>query len=120
MPAIQRGQAYRLGPNRWGLRYYDATGVRRRKSPFPSKSAALTHYRDIVEPELRGDTCTSPEVTLAEFVDTYLERHTATVRPRTIETLRKRLGYAVTAFGEVPLRDLERMSGEVASWRTKL
>jgi integrase len=120
MPATQRGQAYRLGPNRWGLRYYDAAGERRRKSPFPSKTAALAHYRDIVEPELRGDIPVARDVTLAEFVNTYLERHTATVRPRTIETLRKRLGYAVTAFGDVPLRDLERMSGEVASWRTKL
>lgn len=52
MPAIQRGQACRLGPNRWGLRYYDAGGKRRRKSPFRSKSAALAHYRDVIEPEL--------------------------------------------------------------------
>jgi hypothetical protein len=36
MPATQRGQAYRLGANRWGLRYYDENGVRRRRSPFPS------------------------------------------------------------------------------------
>jgi hypothetical protein len=41
MPALQRGHAYRLGPSRWGLRYYDAAGARRRKSPFLSKSAAL-------------------------------------------------------------------------------
>jgi integrase len=34
--------------------------------------------------------------------------------------LRKRLRYAVTAFGDVPLRDLERMSGEIASWRSRL
>ena len=54
MPAIQRGQAYRLGSNKWGLRYYDKAGGRRRKSPFPSKSAALTYYRDVIEPELRG------------------------------------------------------------------
>jgi hypothetical protein len=26
MPATQRGHAYRLGPNRWGLRYRDANG----------------------------------------------------------------------------------------------
>jgi hypothetical protein len=50
MPATQRGQAYRLGPSRWGLRWYDATGARKRKSPFPSKTAALGHYRDVVEP----------------------------------------------------------------------
>jgi integrase len=53
-------------------------------------------------------------------VELYLERHAASVRPRTINELRKRLRYAVTAFGDVPLRDLERMSGELASWRARL
>ena len=51
MPPLQRGQAYRLGPNRWGLRYYDAASRRQRKSPFPSKSAALAYYRDVIEPD---------------------------------------------------------------------
>ena len=37
MPPTQRGPAYRLGPSRWGLRYYDADGKRQRKSPFPSQ-----------------------------------------------------------------------------------
>ncbi len=120
MPAIQRGQAYRLGPNRWGLRYYDVNGVRRRKSPFPSKSAALVHYRGVIEPQLRGEPAHLPEVTLAEVVPLYLERHSASVRPKTIEVLRERLGYAVRAFGDVPLRDLERMSGEIAAWRIRL
>lgn len=120
MPATQRGQAYRLGPNRWGLRYYDATGNRRRKSPFPSKSAALAHYRDVIEPQLRGDPIALPQLTLAEFIPLYLERHAASVRPRTIVTLRERLPHAIRAFGTVPLRDLERMSGEVASWQARL
>src|SRR5215216_2418598 len=120
MPATQRGQAYRLGPNKWGLRYYDLNGTRRRKSPFPSKSAALSHYRDVVEPQLRGEPVSMPEITLAELVDLYLERHAASVRPRTIAELRKRLRYATRAFGDVPLRDLERMSGEIAGWRAKL
>src|SRR5215216_634866 len=120
MPAIQRGQAYRLGPNRWGLRYYDAAGGRRRKSPFPSKSAALAYYRDVVEPELRGEPAPMPELTLAELVDLYLERHAASVRERTITTLRERLRHAVAAFGDVPLRELERMSGEIAGWRARL
>jgi hypothetical protein len=87
MPPIQRGQAYRLGPNRWGLRYYDADGKRRRKSPFPSKSAALAHYGDVVEPQLRGEPVPMPELTLAAFVPIYLERHAASVRPRTIDAL---------------------------------
>src|SRR5579862_2031590 len=101
MPAIQRGQAYRLGPKRWGLRYYDADGLRRRKSPFPSRSAALAHYRDVIEPQLRGDPVALPELTFAEFVALYLERHAASVRPRTIVTLRERLPHAVRALGSV-------------------
>src|SRR5215218_9291388 len=105
MPAIQRGQPYRLGPNRWGLRYYDAAGKRRRKSPFPSKSAALAHYRDVIEPELRGEAPARPELTLAELIEVYLERHAASVRPRTIVTLRERLVHATKAFGDVPLHE---------------
>jgi hypothetical protein len=120
MPAIQRGSAYRLAPHCWGLRWYDHNGVRRRKSPFPSKSAALDHYRNVIEPEPRGDPVPMPDLTLAEFVPMFLDRHAATgVRPRTITDLRKRLAYAIRAFGDVPLRDLERMSGEVAAWQTR-
>ncbi len=52
MPPSQRGQAYRLAPGRWGLRWYDREGIRRRKSPFPTKSAALMHFREVIEPQL--------------------------------------------------------------------
>ncbi len=104
MPAIQQGQPYKLGPRRWGLRYYDRYGVRRRKSPFPSRSAALEHFRSIIEPELRGEPIPLPDLTLSGLVEVYLERHAAGVRPRTIVTLRERLAHAVRAFGDVPLR----------------
>jgi integrase len=120
MPAIQRGSAYRIGPNRWGLRYYDGNGARRRKSPFSSKSAAFAHYRTVIEPQLLGERAAIPEVTLAAFVELYLQRHAANVRPRTIVTLRERLVLATRAFGDVPLRDLERMSGEIATWQAGL
>lgn len=120
MPPTQRGQAYRLGPKRWGLRYYDPNGVRRRKSPFPSKSAALAHYRDVIEPRLRGDPAPIPDTVLGEFIEVYLRRHAAHVRPRTISTLRDRLRHAVAAFGDVPLRELEHMSNEIAAWQAQL
>src|SRR5262245_41177357 len=120
MPPTQRGQAYKLAPGKWGLRYYDETGARRRKSPFPSKSAALAHYRDVIEPQLRGEAPSHQELTLAEFVEVYLERHAASVRPRTISTLRDRLAHALRAFGGVPLRELERMTDEIAAWQAQL
>lgn len=119
MPAQQRGHAYRLGSKRWGLRYRDGDGVQRRKSPFPSKSAALAYFRDVIEPELRGDPAAMPALTLGQFIPLYLERHGATVRPRTIHTLSERLRHAEAAFGNVPLRDLERMSGDLSAWRAQ-
>src|SRR5829696_708361 len=120
MPPIQRGQAYRVGPNKWGVRYYDANGERRRKSPFPTKSAALTHYREVIEPMLRGEPAQVPDLTLREFVPLYLERHAPNVRPKTLITLRERLAYASRAFGDVPLREFERMSGDIATWQARL
>jgi integrase len=120
MPAEQRGSAYRLDGGKWGLRFYNTDGKRRRVSPFASKSAAMRHFRTVIEPELRGEPARAPDLTLDAFVDLFLERHAATVRPRTIATLRERLAYATKAFGDVPLLDLGRMAGEIASWRATL
>jgi integrase len=117
MPATQRGHAYKLKRGGWGLQYRDAAGKRQRKSPFPSKSAALTHFRDVLQPAIRGDAVALPDLTLAEFVPLYLERHGAGVRQRTIQTLRERLRHATADFGSVRLTDLQRMSGELAGWR---
>ena len=57
---------------------------------------------------------------LAEFVPIYLERRAVKVRPRPIATLRDRTRHALAAFGNVPLRDLERMRSGVACWRATL
>ncbi len=120
MPATQRGHVYRIAPGKWGLRYRDAAGQLTRKSPFASKSAAYAHYRTVIEPQRLGEPAAMPELTLAELVPIYLERHAVNVRAKTVTTLRERLGYATRAFGTVPLRDLERMSGELAGWQARL
>jgi integrase len=119
MPPTQQGQVYKLGKGRYGLRWYDADGVRRRKSPFPSQSAARAHYRDVIEPVLRGEPAPAPEVDLAVFVELYVERHAAHVRSRTIATLRERLRHATRAFGDVPLHELARMADELAAWQAR-
>lgn len=120
MPAQQRGMPYRLGPRKWGIRYYGPDGRRVRQSPFESKSQALDWYRRVIEPQLRGDLPERPDPTLAQFIDLYLERHGVTVRPRTVATLRDRLRHAIAAFGDIPLRDLERMADEIAGWQAQL
>lgn len=74
----------------------------------------------MIEPRLRGEPEPLPELTLAEFVELYLERHAATVRARTIATLRDRLRHSLAAFGDVPLHELERMPDVIAGWPAKL
>jgi integrase len=119
MPAVQRGQVDRVKAGHWRVRWYEHDGGRRSKQPFSSKSAAWGYFRAKVEPRLNGDVGPSPDLTLSAFVQLYLERHAATVRPRTIATLTERLRYAQTAFGTVTLRDLERMPDEIAGWHAK-
>ena len=119
MPAIQRGQVDKIAPGRYRLRYYDRDGKRHAKQPFGSKSAGWSWYREHVEPELRGEPAPLPELTFSAFVALYLERHSADVRPRTIATLTERLRHAERRFGDVPLRELERMTDEIAGWQAK-
>jgi integrase len=119
MPPVQRGHARKLPSGKWQLRYYEADGTRKTGGTFQSKSAAMQHYRDAIEPRLNG-TEPVPELTLSELVELYLERHAAVVRPRTITTLRERLVHATRAYGDVPLRELERMAGELAAWQATL
>jgi hypothetical protein len=109
MPATQRGQARRLPSRRWQLRYYDADGERQNGGVFPSKTAALDHYRDTIEPRLNGIVPTR-ELTFAELVDVYLERHGRIRSASTVRTIRHRLARPLAVFGDTPLRELEGMA----------
>ena len=84
-----------------------------------NRSAAWKHFRGVIEPRLNGEPAATPELTLAEFADLYLERHGANARSRTIGTLRQRLGYATRDYGTVPLRDLQRMVDDLAGWQAQ-
>ncbi len=119
MPAEQQGDVYQLADGRWGLRYKDRDGNRRRtEEKFPNRTAARRHFRDVIRPTLQGPPRPA-EMTLAEFVPVYIRRHNPP-RDRTRTTLEKRLRYATDAFGDVPLTDLENMAGELADWRARL
>jgi integrase len=119
MPATQRGSVRKLPSGKHQLRYYDNDGQRQSGGVFATRSEAWKHYRDVIEPKLNGFE-PKPNLTLAELVDLYLERHAAVVRSRTIGILRERLAYATRDYGTVPLVEFERMSGELADWQTKL
>jgi integrase len=117
MPATQRGQARRLPSGKWQLRYYDAEGNRKTGGAFPSKTAALDHYRDVIEPQLRGE---APELTLRQLTDLYLSRQEGIRLPRTVRGLRERLRRPLDAYGDTPLERFERMAGDLADFRATL
>ena len=81
------------------------TGSKERRSFKPKVASSILvgriPFHDMIEPELRGDPTAFPDLTLAEFVPIFLERHEATgVRPRTISTLDVRMGNPGTRYGE--------------------
>ena len=120
MPATQRGQARRLPSGRWQLRYYDGDGERRNGGTFPSKTSALDHYRTVIEPRLCGQPEPRPKLTFAELADVYLARHAQLRSPATIRTLRHRLRRPLDAYGDVTVRELEGMGGDLADVRATL
>jgi integrase len=120
MPPVQRGHARRLPSGRWQLRYYDQDGERRTGGAFATKSAALSHYRTVIEPRLNGEPEPEPELTLRELADLFLARHAAVRSPRTVRGLRERLQRPLASYGDTPLADFERMGGDLADFRLTL
>jgi integrase len=102
------------------LRYRDNQGEHRSAGVFPSKTAALDHYRDVIEPKLTGTPAPKPDMTLAEIVDVYLERHGQIRSARTIRSLRERLQRPLSIYGAVALAELEGMAGDLADFRSTL
>ena len=91
MPAEARGHVRKLPSGKWQLRYYDAKGGHRSGGAFSSKTEALNHYRDVIEPELNGRPVARRDLTYSELVEVFLERHAIVAKPRTITELRWRL-----------------------------
>jgi integrase len=118
MPRLTSGSVYKTRSG-YGIRWPE-DGTRRHQAGFRNPTEARRWFRENIAPWLDRGGPIPAELTLAELVELYLERHAAAVRPRTIATLRDRLRHAVAAFGDEPLRDLERMADEIAGWRAKL
>jgi integrase len=122
MPAEQRGQPFAVEGG-YGLRYYDLERRRRRFTPappFPTKTAARAHYRNVIAPKLQALTVAPRDRTLGEFIDDYLKAHKVGREPTTIRTLHDRLRYARDTFGDTKLSDLERRIQEIADWQGTL
>ena len=119
MPAVSRGHVRRRASGLWQLRFYDEDGVRRSGGAFPTRSAAFAHYRDVIEPRLRGEEPERP-LTFDALCEQYLARQAKIRSPRTVATLRERLARPRADFGEADLGELEGMADEIADWRLTL
>jgi integrase len=120
MPPLQRGSVRKLASGRHQLRYYDNDGERRTGGVFKTESAAYRHFRDVIEPRLRGEVEEHAEFTLRQLADVYLERHALIRSASTVRTLRHRLKRPLKAYGHVTLRELEGMGGDLADFRSTL
>jgi integrase len=122
MPAIQRGSTRKLPSGLHQLRYYDNDGNRWTGGVFKSKSAALKHYRDVIEPQLLngGTSREAPPQTFAELVDVFVQRFQTIRSPRTVRSVRERLSRPLKAYGDTPLVDMEKMGGTLADFRATL
>jgi integrase len=120
MPAEARGHVRKLPSGKWQLRYYDNDGGHRSGGAFPTKTEAWAHYRDVVEPELKGRPVARRDLTLKELVDVFLERHEKVTSKRTTGTIRGRMARPLKEFGTETLADLEHMTDEIAAFATRL
>jgi integrase len=120
MPAEARGHVRKLPSGKWQLRYYDSKGGRCSGGAFSTKSEAWAHYRDVVDPELRGRPAARRDLTFSGLVEVFLERHTIIAKPRTMAELRWRLKQSEAKFGEIPLAELEGMADEIAGYAVTL
>jgi hypothetical protein len=117
VPQKPTGSVYRVKGG-WGIRWPE-NGQRRHKSPFPTKTAARDWFRKEIAPRLdRGGP--SPEITLDQFCDLYLDRWGRTVTARTRETMRERLAPSRRYFEGWTLAELEGAAADIAAWRAGL
>lgn len=117
MPAETRGSVFQTRDG-YGVRWPE-DGRRPQRTGFRTKTEARQWFADNVAPRLRSGS-PDPSVTFDAFCGLFLDRHGATVSPRTRQTLSERLASARETFGDWRLSELEGAADDVARWRASL
>jgi hypothetical protein len=117
MPAETRGSVYKTRTG-YGIRWPE-DGKRQFCSGFATKTEARRWFVDNVAPRLRRGA-PSGEITYDAFCGVFLERHGATIAPRSRDSLEERLGASRDRFGSWTLRELEGAAADIAAWRASL
>ena len=118
MPRRTMGSVYAVRGG-YGIRWPE-NGQRPHQAGFRTRTEARRWFAENVAARLDCGAGPSAEITFDEFCDLFLERHGATVSPRTRETLAERLAPARVVFGAFKLRELEGASADIARWRAGL
>jgi hypothetical protein len=105
MPAIQRGQTYKLtsrdqetGRPLWAYRFRDESGRRRQVGGFKSKTEAGDALASALDRARLGPLAGRRDLTVRELARFYLDQHEAD--PVTINRLRSQLRQAEARFGD--------------------
>ncbi len=101
-----------------GIRWAE-DGAFRQQSGLRTRTEGREWFDENVAPRLRR-AAPSPDVTLDEFAELFLNRHGATVAKRTRDSLEERLAPARAVFGSWTLRELEGAATDIAGWRATL
>jgi integrase len=113
-----RGSVFRTRTGTYGIRWPE-NGKRPQKTGFATKTDARRWFRENVAPRL-GEDAPDSSITYDDFCALFLDRHGATVAPRSKQSLEERLASSRKQFGTWTLRELERAAGDVAAWRSGL
>jgi integrase len=122
MPSVQRGSVRRQPSGLWAARWYDHEGARRQRGGFPTRTEAVAWLSPVVfevSAVRRGDPSAKRRrdmPTLAVLADEYLAAYTGEANSK--RTLRARLDYSTSVFGDVPLDRLD--VAQLTRWRSTL
>ena len=115
--AVQRGEVKRKANGLYAIRYYDAAGHRRQETIGKRKDDAVAVLDERLRQARLGDLYqTRKQVTLSELVDLFMNQYQRPLQTRM--RMQTELNRATTAFGKVPVRQLD--SAEIAQWISRL
>jgi integrase len=113
--SAQRGQVFRAPAGSWAIRYYDASGQRRQRNGFRTRSEARAALDEALR-RVRLGPLFRPRVTLRELGDAYLEQYEAA--PSSMSWLRYNLETVCRRLGDEPIGQLSAQ--QVGAWRASL
>jgi integrase len=116
MPAIQRGQIYKLAGGTWAYRFRDENGRRRQVGGFRTKGEASLALASALNFARLGALGVPRDITVSQLAERYLAQHD--VDPVTIDRLRSQLRQAELVFGDRLITTLQ--PDELAAWRKRL